>query len=320
VAYLTYEGKLQFRDVHTGRLTLPLTLTHVPARFGAWWSPDSRELVTSGGSGATGADTPQTHTLQIWDPRSAAARTREVAGYDYVQFTHDSRRLVTVSERGTVAELDRTTLEPVREPVSIGRWHHGLPVLTPDDKTLYVPLDGGETEVVDLRTGHTTRAPKGRIPSTLAFSPDGSRVATMDDHNMWGLMSAAALGDAHPDWLLPPREFNGPHEFQGLDWSLDASQLITVGPGAVDLWDARTLGHLGTLDVGAADQRAAARPLPDGRILLLAHPGGAVATWDLRPSHLIDAACRLAGRNLTQAEWADLVGTRPYRATCPRYR
>ena len=107
-------------------------------------------------------------------------------------------------------------------------------------------------------------------------------------------MPAADLGDAHPHWLVSPREFNGPNEFQGLTWSHDASQLITVGPGAVDLWDASTLRHLGGLRVGAADQSNAAQPLPDGRTLLIAHPRGAVATWDLRSSHLIDVACRLA--------------------------
>lgn len=321
VAYLTDHGKLQFRDLRTGRLTLPRTpLVGLPGQFSARWSPDSREFVTSGGSGRAGDLRPETHTLQVWDPRSGAAvRTRADGGYDDVQYTGDGRRLVAVSEAGTVTVLDRSTLEPVGEPVRIGRWNHGPPVLTPDGRMLYVPLDGGQTDVVDLSTGHATREPKGRIPSTLAFSPDGRRVATMDDRNMWGLMPASSLGEAHPRWLLRPREFNGPNEFRGLLWSDDASQLITQGPGAADLWDAGTLEHLGTLDVGTADQTVGARAMPDGRTLVVAHPGGAVATWDLRPAHLVDAACRLAGRNLTHAEWAELVGARRYRATCPEY-
>ena len=38
------------------------------------------------------------------------------------------------------------------------------------------------------------------------------------------------------------------------------------------------------------------------------------------PAHWEDAACRLAGRNLTPAEWAPYLGDlAPYRATCPSY-
>ncbi len=40
-------------------------------------------------------------------------------------------------------------------------------------------------------------------------------------------------------------------------------------------------------------------------------------TWDLRPQHLLDVACDLAGRSLTREEWENLVGDRPYRETCP---
>ncbi len=40
--------------------------------------------------------------------------------------------------------------------------------------------------------------------------------------------------------------------------------------------------------------------------------------WDLDPDHWEIAACRIAGRNLTRAEWADNIGDlAPYRATCP---
>jgi len=117
--------------------------------------------------------------------------------------------------------------------------------------------------------------------------------------------------------VVAPRKFNGPNEFYRMEWTADGSQLYTVGPGAVDLWDAGSLGHLGTLNVGAADQTPWAEPLADGHTLLIAHPTGHVITWDLRPQHLLDVACELAGRNLTRAEWSSLVGTRKYRETCP---
>jgi hypothetical protein len=45
-----------------------------------------------------------------------------------------------------------------------------------------------------------------------------------------------------------------------------------------------------------------------------------VAIWNIEPDHLADAACHLAGRNLTHAEWdAHLSDLGAYRATCPDY-
>ena len=36
-----------------------------------------------------------------------------------------------------------------------------------------------------------------------------------------------------------------------------------------------------------------------------------------RPRSWMTRACRIAGRNLSQAEWRQYMGDRPYRKTCP---
>jgi hypothetical protein len=95
------------------------------------------------------------------------------------------------------------------------------------------------------------------------------------------------------------------------------TDIFTLGPGTIDLWDSGTLEHLGTLRVRAADQTPEARALPDGHTLLITRPAGHVLTWDLRPQHLLDFACELAGRAPTPAEWSNLIGTRKYHDTCP---
>ena len=42
-----------------------------------------------------------------------------------------------------------------------------------------------------------------------------------------------------------------------------------------------------------------------------------VAIWDLDPTRLRDAACQLAGRNLTPTEWDTYLGNLgEYRPTC----
>ena len=319
VAYVTYDGQIQFRDVASGRLTRPRTTgIDFPAYFEIWWTVDSRHIMTSGGSGGAGPEGPSSHTLEVWDRQSGRRVFSDLeAGVDLTLFTSDNKHLIALSEKGSVTLRDRETLEPVGDPIAVGEWNHEEVGLTPDNKTLYLPLLDGEWQVVDLSTGEVSLVPAGRIPYGLWFSPDGDRVATFDAEGRWGVLAAEDLGQADPDWVVAPRKFNGPNEFYSLTWSADGSQLITFGPGTIDLWDARTLGRLGTLTVGAADQTPAASPLPDGHTLLITHPAGQVVTWDLRPQHLVDVACDLAGRNLTKAEWSSLVGTRTYRETCP---
>ncbi len=45
-----------------------------------------------------------------------------------------------------------------------------------------------------------------------------------------------------------------------------------------------------------------------------------VELWDLDPAHWVDAACIVAGRNLTHEEWATYVGDlASYAPTCPAF-
>jgi len=61
---------------------------------------------------------------------------------------------------------------------------------------------------------------------------------------------------------------------------------------------------------------------PDGSTLAVGG-GGAdapVKIWSLDPATWVDAACRLAGRNLTHEEWDSYIGDlAPYAATCPEF-
>lgn len=45
-----------------------------------------------------------------------------------------------------------------------------------------------------------------------------------------------------------------------------------------------------------------------------------VALWELDPAAWIDAACAIAGRNLTPEEWSTYIGDlAPYAATCTSF-
>ena len=147
-------GSIQFRDLDTGRLT--------PARQLAWagpsnleytWSPDSREFVFAGGAINVPGRGLVNHNLQMWDPKTGSALYTEAgAGVDAALFTTDGRRMVLVSAVGTVTVVDRTTRRPLGTPIRVGKWIDKPYALSPDDRTLYLSLENGSTQAVDLVT------------------------------------------------------------------------------------------------------------------------------------------------------------------------
>jgi hypothetical protein len=84
----------------------------------------------------------------------------------------------------------------------------------------------------------------------------------------------------------------------------------------VRLVDVATRTQLGDgIRVPLAEIGASLRP--DGRVLVV-HSTFGVALWDLDPTSWEDAACRVAGRNLTPEEWDRYVGElAPYHETYP---
>lgn len=54
----------------------------------------------------------------------------------------------------------------------------------------------------------------------------------------------------------------------------------------------------------------------DERRLVLEQPDGNTQVIVAEPAVWQDHACRIAGRVLTEQEWRDLLGTRPYSPAC----
>ena len=44
---------------------------------------------------------------------------------------------------------------------------------------------------------------------------------------------------------------------------------------------------------------------------------GRIYRWETDPERALDFACQLAGRNLTEDEWAEFLPEQPYREVCP---
>jgi WD40 repeat protein len=102
--------------------------------------------------------------------------------------------------------------------------------------------------------------------------------------------------------------------------AIDASGrrlMVRADDDSLRFYDVPTRTQLGDpIDTDATFANAVLRG--DG-MMAAAVTGDGIVVWDLDPAHWVDAACRLAGRNMTPQEWdrylGDLAG---YRETCPQ--
>jgi WD40 repeat protein len=57
---------------------------------------------------------------------------------------------------------------------------------------------------------------------------------------------------------------------------------------------------------------------PDGRALAFGDARGGITVWNLDPRAMVRAACQVASRNLTEAEWGEYAkALGPYQRVCP---
>ena len=180
-----------------------------------------------------------------------------------------------------------------------------------------VPAD--RWALVDLDAGviRAEGALDVQSPVWAAISPDGHYAAVT---GTTGQVEIIDLGSGRP-----VRPATQAHD-AGVYWaafSPDGSQLVTnAQDGSVVLWDTRLAEIRATVQIkqpGPDDWAASASEFrPDGRTLLIAPQfGHAVYVWDPSAQRALDFACRMAGRDLTEAEWAENFPDQPYRHVCP---
>ena len=92
--------------------------------------------------------------------------------------------------------------------------------------------------------------------------------------------------------------------------------LVRAADGSLRVLDIATRTQLGDpIDTGVVIGNATLRP--DGLAAAAATDQG-VVIWDLDPAHWVEAACELAGRNMTRQEWNRYLGDlADYHVTCP---
>ncbi|MER7249008.1 BTAD domain-containing putative transcriptional regulator [Kribbella sp. NPDC000426] len=234
----------------------------------------------------------------------------------------DGSRLVVGDQSGFATLVDAETLRPVSKPVQVGGPIAWLSA-SPDNRTAFLVIGGRNISswldvpsdrwaVVDLVAGRILRRGSFpmKYPSIVTYSPDGTRVAIGSEKG-----DAVIIDPATGEYLAAPRIV---HQglVNGIAFSADSALLVTAGwDGGIALFDGKSAALLGTI-MTPNQQLVTADFLPDSHTVVIASYDDGVYYWDTRLEHAVEMACRMAGRDLTAAEWRENFGERLYRKTC----
>jgi WD40 repeat protein len=255
--------------------------------------------------------------VTLWDvhARKVLRTIRYAEPVWWLAVSPDGRRLA-VQTRTAVSPRSRVEVRDVASnrvlysrTVTIDRGRGGL-FFSPDGRRLAVPHccePGAPIELWDARTGERALSLSvDGYAASLAFSPDGRLLAAGTNSGKVLLLDAQ-----DGDRVGPPIEV-GKHEIGPVSFSPDGRLLAaSSGDETATVWDLVSRKRLGTTFPSVFVAQFA----PDGD-LAIAHLKE-IVMWPMDPRAWMRFACQVAGRDLTPAEWSDVLPDREYRRVCP---
>jgi WD40 repeat protein len=304
-----------------GQIGQPVT-TPAGQRPGvAAFSPDGRLLAASAaGSEETSAGEP----VGPWEIRLIEAETARQIGrlptdspvIAALAFSPDGRLLAADNGDGRLSIWNLAERRRQGNPLPVDPVPESLEAVafSPDGRTLAAGSGDGTVVLFDPTTGERLGDPlAGHVAEveTLAYSPDGALLASSSPDGTV-IMRDARSGRPIGEPLAP-----GIGPIARIAFSRDGAVLAAAGrSGPVALWDLQTRQLIGR-PLMAHFPGAWGVALPDRNTLATAGEDGLVI-WNLHQTMLVERACALTGRNLTQAEWDQFIGG-DYRRTCPQW-
>ncbi len=312
VAYLGAES-VAFLDVRTRRTTVPVSIGPGFRRApGGAWHPDGMHFAQAAGD-----------EIRVWDARDGTLTARAPApgpAVSALDYSADGEALVVSEVSGRITMLDgnlRSAGRPVQldQPVSNiaagPDGHLAVALLGFDSASGFWVAARDHWALLDLMSGRVVReGDLGFGATDVDLSPDGRHVAIGGGPGALQVFDIAT-GDA------TTRAGPWHNTVNWVTYSRDGRRVLTSGPDATDaLWDGATGELLASVTTSQRSTLASFGQDP-WSVLIVDEFGGPVFEWDTRLEQAVAFACRVAGRDFTEQEWADHFGERPFQATCP---
>jgi WD40 repeat protein len=229
--------------------------------------------------------------IELWNAKTHK-QTGQLTGHtDTILrtiFSPDGKLLLSSGADQKIIVWDLLTKQQVHEPLE----SNGVMALSPDGKTLAFGDLSGVPILFDLvkyeRIGEPLK--KHEQVTNLSFNKDGSMLAS-----------------------------------SGYDSTTGRSE---YGYETIILWDVTSRQPIGQ-PIHNFDETQGSHLLTgvfsaDGKTLLAYDHSGNITLWDVNVQSWIERGCKIAGRNLTRAEWAFYFTDKPYPtkpedATCPQW-
>jgi WD40 repeat protein len=191
-----------------------------------------------------------------------------------------------------------------------------FPAFSPDGRWLAVEDIARRTlTLFDAATGRTVWSRKRGAagPAALAFSPDNTTLAVGYGAAVAGVVEFRDIETGDVRRTLPTLSVGRVEFLRG------GSVVMTTGnvggKSVAQLWDAATLAPIGEPMPQPYGAYSLVRS-PDGTTAIAGTSEGVVTIWNVGIENWKATACRIAGRNLTKAEWRRYLADEPYQRTC----
>ncbi len=303
------DGSVALVDLRTLRRTATLPALDGSVSSALAFFPDGRTLVTGGSAGY----------LTLWDVRTHQVTRRIKLGEPvwWAAVSPDGQLFAAQTHA-----QDSTTSRVQVRPVAGGRplWSHEV---QDGNGGLYFSPDGREVAALGCCTTHSTvaswdaqtgvelfRRRRADHATAIAYSPDSRILAVGTEDGrvlLWNARTPEAEGPAL-------RVSTG--NVAGISFSPDGTVMaIASRDGSTTLWDVHSGAQIGS----SFPARPNVITIPvfehDGR-LLIEYLSDA-AQWPMDVASWERFACQVAGRDMTPAEFHQILPDRPYVHVCP---
>ncbi|KRF27435.1 BTAD domain-containing putative transcriptional regulator [Phycicoccus sp. Soil802] len=296
---------VQFRTVGNGTLG-PATPTRQTEGWyvGLAWRPDSTAV----------ASMLDDEWVRVWarDDGSLLDEHRVPGdGVFSASFSRDGTRLAIGTRNGWVRTFG-TGGRASGPDIRISTQKPAGAVAMTRDGRRAVATAGEQVVLLDLESGkELRRADLGFVAVGVSFAPDGRTIAATGlapAQAYFGATSVLDAGTLATAWSVFGPQAGG--DFP--TYSADGTRFLTVGDGQVRVYDL-TGGLVGSMQ---SEGLAAASFADDAGAITLVSSTGALSRWDYRPEAARRAACRIAGRDLTDQEWDKFLPERQRIKVC----